>query len=95
MRKIKFLSVFSLFLLAVSCSDKTTETPDLELWYRTPAKIWEESLPLGNGRLGAMPTGGVYSENIVLNDITMWSGSFDSLQQNQSQNLNSLLAVPN
>lgn len=84
MRKIKFLSVFFLFLLAVSCSDKTTETPDLELWYRAPAKIWEESLPLGNGRLGAMPTGGVYSENIVLNDITMWSGSFDSLQQNQN-----------
>ena len=76
-----FYAIVVLFF-AVACSEKVVETPELELWYRTPAKIWEESLPLGNGRLGAMPTGGVYSENIVLNDITMWSGSFDSLQQN-------------
>lgn len=34
-----------------------------------------ESLPLGNGRLGAMPDGGVTNENIVLNDITLWSGA--------------------
>ena len=33
-------------------------------------------MPLGNGRLGMMPDGGVVQETIVLNDITMWSGSF-------------------
>lgn len=73
MRKTNFLIVLSALFIAFGCSKKEVESPKLELWYKSPAKIWEESLPLGNGRLGAMPTGGVYSENIVLNDITMWS----------------------
>ena len=30
---------------------------DLKLWYDTPATIWEEALPLGNSRLGAMVYG--------------------------------------
>ena len=47
----------------------------LRLWYDRPATQWEESLPLGNGRLGMGPDGGVGEENIVLNDITLWSGS--------------------
>lgn len=46
----------------------------LRLWYNKPATEWEECLPLGNGRLGAMPDGGIVKENIVLNDITLWSG---------------------
>lgn len=50
---------------------------EYKLWYTTPANLWEETLPLGNGRLGAMPDGGVFRENITLNDITMWSGGFD------------------
>lgn len=44
------------------------------LYYRAPAAIWEETLPLGNGRLGMMPDGGVSREHIVLNEISMWSG---------------------
>jgi alpha-L-fucosidase 2 len=47
----------------------------LKLWYNKPASRWEETLPLGNGRLGMMPDGGVEKENIVLNDITLWSGA--------------------
>src|ERR1700748_2107438 len=47
----------------------------LRLWYDRPATQWEESLPLGNGRLGMGPDGGVGEETIVLNDITLWSGS--------------------
>jgi len=46
----------------------------LRLWYNEPAKMWEETLPLGNGRLGMTPDGGVSKEKIVLNDITLWSG---------------------
>ncbi|GAA3975885.1 alpha-L-fucosidase 2 [Mucilaginibacter dorajii] len=45
------------------------------LYYTKPAGQWEETLPMGNGRLGMMPDGGVTNENIVLNDITLWSGS--------------------
>ena len=40
-----------------------------------PARMWEETLPLGNGRLGMMPDGGIDRENILLNEISMWSGS--------------------
>jgi alpha-L-fucosidase 2 len=47
----------------------------LRLWYDRPAAQWEETLPLGNGRLGMMPDGGLTRENIVLNDITLWSGA--------------------
>ncbi|TCC98586.1 glycoside hydrolase family 95 protein [Pedobacter hiemivivus] len=46
----------------------------LRLWYNEPAKMWEETLPLGNGSLGMTPDGGVSKEKIVLNDITLWSG---------------------
>ncbi|MDB5121513.1 MAG: glycoside hydrolase [Sphingobacteriales bacterium] len=46
----------------------------LKLWYDKPAKMWEETVPLGNGRLGMTPDGGVSKEKIVLNDITLWSG---------------------
>jgi len=45
--------------------------------YKTPATVWEETIPLGNGRIGMMPDGGIENEHIVLNDITMWSGSTD------------------
>jgi alpha-L-fucosidase 2 len=47
----------------------------LRLWYDRPAAHWEETLPLGNGRLGMTPDGGVTRESIVLNDITLWSGA--------------------
>ena len=40
-----------------------------------PATIWEETLPLGNGRIGIMPDGGIEKENYLLNEISMWSGS--------------------
>jgi alpha-L-fucosidase 2 len=49
--------------------------PPLRTWYDQPARQWEEALPLGNGRLGMMPDGGILREHIVLNDITLWSGA--------------------
>lgn len=45
------------------------------LWYRQPAARWEEALPLGNGRLGAMVFGRVAQERLQLNEDTLWSGS--------------------
>ncbi len=44
------------------------------LWYRQPATVWTEALPVGNGRLGAMVFGGTASERIQLNEDTLWSG---------------------
>lgn len=51
-----------------------------ELWYTTPAREWMEAMPLGNGRIGAMVYGGIKHDRIALNEITMWSGQRDSLQ---------------
>jgi alpha-L-fucosidase 2 len=46
----------------------------LALWYDQPATAFEEALPLGNGRLGAMIFGSPRSERVMLNDSTLWSG---------------------
>jgi alpha-L-fucosidase 2 len=45
------------------------------LWYTQPAEIWEEALPVGNGRLGAMVFGKTSMERIQLNEDSMWPGS--------------------
>lgn len=44
------------------------------LWYKESAKVWEEALPIGNGRIGGMVFGGVADERIQLNDNTLWDG---------------------
>ena len=46
----------------------------LTLWYRQPAKLWVEALPIGNGRLGAMIFGGIAHERIQFNEQTVWNG---------------------
>src|SRR5215213_8334594 len=46
----------------------------LKLWYDQSAGIWEEALPLGNARTGAMVFGGIALERFQLNDNTLWSG---------------------
>ena len=69
-----------LVLLCLFCCSCTTVVRDMdvynhELYYTAPASIWEEMLPFGNGRLGMMPSGGVRQECIMLNEISLWSGS--------------------
>lgn len=44
------------------------------LWYQQPAARWEEALPIGNGRLGAMIYGGTDVERVELNEDTLWAG---------------------
>lgn len=51
-----------------------TQAADWKYYFETPALIWEESVPLGNGRIGFMPWGGIDRERVVLNEITLWSG---------------------
>ena len=46
----------------------------MKLWYRQPAEAWEETLPIGNGSLGAMIWGGVDREMFGLNEESIWSG---------------------
>ena len=49
-------------------------TNPMQLWYKQSANKWEEALPLGNGRLGAMVYGGVSREHIQFNEETLWTG---------------------
>jgi len=46
----------------------------LKLWYANPAQYFEEALVLGNGRQGATVFGGIATDKIYLNDLTLWSG---------------------
>lgn len=47
---------------------------NLKLWYEQPAREWNEALPIGNGRIGAMVFGGTEREQLQLNEETVWSG---------------------
>lgn len=77
-----FLGVF--ILINVLACHKSPAPSGLKLWYDSPAVKWEEALPLGNGRLGAMPDGGVFKENITLNEITMWSGTEEDTRNKEA-----------
>ena len=50
-------------------------SPDTTIWLDQPAKVFTESIPLGNGRLGAMDFGGIENERVALNEDSLWSGS--------------------
>jgi alpha-L-fucosidase 2 len=43
-------------------------------WYLQPATQWNEALPVGNGRMGAMVFGGLQSERLQLNEDSLWAG---------------------
>ena len=61
-------------LLMIACKPDAGNNPNLSLWYQQPADEWMKATPIGNGRLGAMVYGGIETEKIALNEVTMWSG---------------------
>ena len=73
-----------ILLVSIRVIGQDTATPELIdnkdfnpatlLWYESPAEVWEEALPVGNGRLGAMVFGDYGEERIQLNEETYWSG---------------------
>jgi alpha-L-fucosidase 2 len=75
-----------LFLIAISAQAQA----DKKLWYKQPAQYFEETLVLGNGRVGATVFGGVNQEKIFLNDATLWSGE----PVNANMNPNANKAIP-
>ncbi len=81
-----------LFTIAVCCPIISGLCQDsrLRLWYSKPSgDTWENALPVGNGRLGAMVYGNVVNERVQLNEHTVWSGS-----PNRNDNPKSLAALP-
>ncbi|MBX6311660.1 MAG: glycoside hydrolase family 95 protein [Isosphaeraceae bacterium] len=61
-------------LTACLCGAAAEEANDVRLWYTKPADRWEEALPIGSGRLGAMVFGGTAAERIQFNEDTLWMG---------------------
>lgn len=45
-----------------------------KLWYSSPAACWDEALPLGNGKIGAMFYGSPIFDRLELNEDTLWTG---------------------
>ena len=76
-----FKTYLAAMALALSgCQSATDSCGTTESWYAQPAKVWMESLPIGNGRLGAMTYGGIEEEKLALNESTMWSGQYNENQ---------------
>ena len=72
--QFSLLSLFSLLSCVAFASSAVPTAIDSTLWYKQPATVWEEALPLGNGRLGAMVYGKPSDETIQLNENTFWAG---------------------
>jgi alpha-L-fucosidase 2 len=75
--KYKLTIVFEMLrCLLLSTGIHAQTNPAFKLWYNKPSgTVWENALPIGNGRLGAMIYGNVDTETIQLNEHTLWSGS--------------------
>lgn len=83
-------NIVFVFLLVLAIPADAQERAPLKLWYKTPSgKTWENALPIGNGRLGAMIYGNPEKEIIQLNEHTVWSGS-----PNRNDNPEALAALP-
>ncbi len=65
--------IYILCLLLHSFTINCIAQQEWKIWHRYPAREWEEALPVGNGRLGAMIYGGIDREHISLNEETIWS----------------------
>lgn len=85
--KTKYLVVI---ILLVTQQGFSQNGQPLKLWYKQPSgTTWENALPIGNGRLGAMVYGNVDTETVQLNEHTFWSGS-----PNRNDNPAALASLP-
>ena len=74
-RLFRITALGGFVLLSLICKPaETAAQQGLKLWYKQPARNWNEALPVGNGRIGAMVFGRVNEELIQLNEETLWSG---------------------
>ena len=63
--------LFTVLMMALTASANAS---DLKLWYDKPASVWNQALPIGNGRLAAMYFGDPSNDRLQLNESTFWSG---------------------
>ena len=67
------ITLLVILLTFVDIPAKAHQQP-MRLWYNRPAAYFEESLPIGNGKIGALLYGGADIDSLYLNDITLWTG---------------------
>ena len=72
MKKIIAISIFTLFTSVVFSQPSGNKVNTI--WYNQPARNWNEALPVGNGRLGAMVYGDFSRECIQFNEESLWAG---------------------
>jgi alpha-L-fucosidase 2 len=84
-------NIVGICTLSICCISSvfSQKTREYKLWYNKPAQVWTEALPLGNGRLGAMVFGNPGTEQIQLNEATIWAG-----QPNNNANPDALENIP-
>ncbi|GAB3649304.1 glycoside hydrolase family 95 protein [Echinicola sediminis] len=81
---MRWTKLLVLFLLIFANGLQAQDT-EWKLWYDEPASNWNEALPLGNGRLGAMVFGVPAVERLQLNEETIWAGSPNSNAHNKAK----------
>ena len=91
---MKRQSVYYSFIILLTFLSGCGRDPDLsddflKLWYKQPAAVWEEALPVGNGRLGAMVFGDPVNERLQINEESIWAGS-----RMNNNNPNALKSLP-
>lgn len=69
---VRLLSFALISLLFSGCSDNSR--PEKIVWSDKPARFFEEAYPLGNGFIGMMVNGGAPSEDLILNESSLWAG---------------------
>jgi alpha-L-fucosidase 2 len=82
-------SILSLCFLLSLQHTKAQQDTKLIMWYNKPANVWNEALPVGNGRIAAMIFGDPANEKIQLNEGTFWSGG-----PSRNDNPDALEALP-
>jgi len=73
--KCSILGLTLMLVLTTGFQVANAKNRPLKLWYDKPAKDWmTEALPIGNGRLGGMVFGGIETDRIQFNEISLWTG---------------------
>jgi alpha-L-fucosidase 2 len=74
--RIATLILLSISFLFLTFPLKAQTPPSrMKIWFNRPAETWNDALPVGNGRLGAMVFGGVEKERLQLNEESVWTGA--------------------
>jgi alpha-L-fucosidase 2 len=88
--KLPLVISLSVTLLFNNLQGQDPDAPsNMKIWFSRPAETWNDALPVGNGRLGAMIFGGIETERIELNEESVWTG-----QERWDANPGALKALP-